>query len=46
MKWCPLDEIDGETEKLQYLVFEDWCWQWPGWKLIAKKLNDEFGNHR
>jgi len=29
MKWPSRDEIDGETEQLEQLVYNDWCWQFP-----------------
>jgi len=43
-KWN--DGIDSETEYLDELVTNDWCWQWPGWKSIAYKLNQEYHNNR
>jgi len=39
-------EIDGELEQLDELVSNGWCWQWPGWKWVANRLNEEFGNGR
>ena len=29
--WPSLDEIDGETEQLVYLVEFEWYWACPGW---------------
>jgi len=37
--WPPLDEIDGETQQLVYLVEAAWSWQWPGWEWVATSLN-------
>lgn len=46
IKWPSPDEIDGETEQLLHLVYNGWCWQWPGWNWVAVQLNDEFANNR
>jgi hypothetical protein len=45
MKW---DErgYDGETDALMSLVKDGWCWQWPGWAWVSRRLNEEFGNER
>ena len=39
-------EIDGELEQLDEIVSNGWCWQWPGWKWVADRLNEEFHNDR
>jgi hypothetical protein len=46
MKWCSINEVDGETERLLYLVENEWSWEWPGWNWVAESLNSEFGNDR
>ena len=45
-KWCPLDEVDGETEDLVFFVEAAWCWWWPGWEWVAEHINDLHGNNR
>lgn len=44
--WPPRDEVDGETESLIWIVNHGWCWNWPGWKWVANRLNNEFKNSR
>ena len=44
--WPSLNEIDGETQQLVYLVEAGWAWQWPGWEWVAATLNGEYGNDR
>jgi len=44
--WPPIDEIDGETEYLVYLVEAGWCWSYPGWEWVANSLNKHHGNNR
>ena len=46
MKWPEVDEIDGETEQLWWIVEHGWDWEWPGWKWVANRLNEEYGNKR
>jgi hypothetical protein len=46
MKWPKLDEVDGETEQLYWIVEHGWDWEWPGWKWVANRLNDEYKNNR
>jgi hypothetical protein len=46
MKWCPLNEVDGETSELLHLVENGWSWEWPGWYWVAVSLNNEYGNDR
>lgn len=46
MQWCDVNEVDGETEQLVALVINGWCWNWPGWKWVAGRLNSEYGNNR
>jgi hypothetical protein len=41
MKWS-----EDEEAKLKYLVFDGWCWQWPGWKWVAERLNYDFKSGR
>jgi len=36
------DEID----QLKYLVDHGWNFQWPGWRWVARRLNQEYGNNR
>ena len=46
VSWPPVDEIDGETKQLVYLVEAAWSWAWPGWQWVADHLNSEYGNNR
>jgi hypothetical protein len=37
---------DEESYRLDCIVTQDWCWQWPGWKWVAERLNKDHGNSR
>ena len=44
--WPKLEEVDGETQQLVYLVEVAWAWQWPSWTWVADRLNSEYKNSR
>ena len=37
---------DDEAYSLDWIVTQEWCWQWPGWKWVANRLNRDHGNNR
>lgn len=41
--------MNWPNDELEYLIYtadQDWCWQFPGWKWVAAKVNGKYNKNR